>query len=496
MERIGSVAKAAKKKIDKILNPLSVIFKKPDENVEFAAWHRVGFIKCDTSINDYNKLVEKFYSFEFNKQNPHSKNEFFKEGKFIHINNSKTRELFGKIVDDLKNGNAIKRRRNIRQKKEFIINYDYINHEEINNKDVKETDNKIIDDSTINKIKENRETIEWFNFKNRYENHIDRFNEEYGCNIVQSTTNEAQDEAGGQDAGAAQEGGGYNKYLKNKKKSKRKKNKVKKGGVGSHTGYSPMGMGYSPVPLGYSPVPPGYSPVPPGYSPMGMGYSPVPLGYQMATVMPSQLPWMATGMPVQNSPEQQDQSEKYEKGGIDKHTEVILIIKNDSKKKIEFYRPIDITKEDRLTRILKGISNKEKKESKKKLEENVEKLQPLERGYLAQFGGSFDGAFFNKAVSYTPIPLLSVETVYVINGLMDLKKGHFNERSDDNIVITNNNDRSDSSSDNPPPPTHEEKEIFDYIKDHVKNAQINGDNPELLSDQLDLTTKKNIIHFN
>ena len=68
-----------------------------------------------------------------------------------------------------------------------------------------------------------------------------------------------------------------------------------------------MGMGYSPVPLGYSPVPPGYSPVPPGYSPMGMGYSPVPLGYQMATVMPSQLPWMATGMPVQNSPEQQDQ---------------------------------------------------------------------------------------------------------------------------------------------------------------------------------------------
>ena len=126
------------------------------------------------------------------------------------------------------------------------------------------------------------------------------------------------------------------------------------------------------------------------------------------------------------------------------------------KKKIEFYRPIDITKEDRLTRILKGISNKEKKESKKKLEENVEKLQPLERGYLAQFGGSFDGAFFNKAVSYTPIPLLSVETVYVINGLMDLKKGHFNERSDDNIVITNNNDRSDSSSDNPPPPTHEE----------------------------------------
>ena len=63
MERIGSVAKAAKKKIDKILNPLSVIFKKPDENVEFAAWHRVGFIKCDTSINDYNKLVEKFYSF-------------------------------------------------------------------------------------------------------------------------------------------------------------------------------------------------------------------------------------------------------------------------------------------------------------------------------------------------------------------------------------------------------------------------------------------------
>lgn len=486
MERAATVVKDAIKKIKKTINPLSNIFDEPDQNVEFAAWHRVGYIRCDASINDYNKLVEKFYVFN-KKKDIEYKRKFFEEGKFIHINNSKGRELFGKIVDDLKNGNAIKRRRNIRQKKEFIINYDYINHEEINNKDVKETDNNIIDDSTINKIKENRESIEWFNFKNRYENYIERFNEEYSCNTVQSATGEAQDAAGGQDPVAdVVQSGGYNKYLKNKKKSKRKKNKVTKGGMQPGYYYQPMATGYNhPIVTGTRIV---------TRTPMTMP-SHMPIVY---SPMQYQIPLMT--MSGQNS-QQQDQSEKYEKGGIDKHTEVILIIKNDirTKPKIEFYRPIDITKVNRLTYILKGISNKEKKESKKKLEEKLENLSPAERGYLAQFGGSFDIAFLRSVVSYAPIPLLSVETVNVNNGLMNLKKENCTVRpSEDIVVVTNTRNKGDSSSDYHEHyhPTSEQKELFDYIKNHVKNAQFNGDNPELLSDQLDLTTKKNINYFN
>lgn len=504
MERAAKVAKDAIRKIKTTINPLANIFEEPEQNVEFAAWHRVGYIRCDASINDYNKLVEKFYVFN-KKKDIEYKRKFFEEGKFIHINNSKGRELFGKIVDDLKNGNAIKRRRNIRQKKEFIINYDYINHEEINNKDVKETDNNIIDDSTINKIKENRETIEWFNFKNRYNNHIVRFNKEYSCNTVQSATGEAQDAAGGQDPVAdVVQSGGYNKYLKNKKKSKRKKNKVTKGGMRPGYYYQPMAAAGLPMAAGTRIV---------TGTPMAAGYNhPTVTGTRIVTetpmTMPSHMPIVYSPMQYQiplmtmsgQNSQQQNQSEKYEKGGIDKHTEVILIIKNDirTKPKIEFYRPVDITKVNRLTYILKGISNKEKKESKKKLEEKLEKLSPAERGYLAQFGGSFDTAFLRSVVSYAPIPLLSVETVNVNNGLMNLKKENYTLRSSEDIVVTNTRNKGDSSSDDPGNnhPTSEQKELFDYIKNHVKNAQFNGNNPELLSDQLDLTTKKNINYFN
>ena len=509
MERAAKVAKVAKdakdaikKKIKKTIDPLSNMFEEPDQNVEFAAWHRVGYIRCDASINDYNKLVEKFYVFN-KKKDIEYKRKFFEEGKFIHINNSKGRELFGKIVDDLKNGNAIKRIRNIRQKKEFIINYDYINHEEINNKDVKETDNNIIDDSTINKIKENRETIEWFNFKNRYENYIERFNEEYSCNTVQSATGEAQDVAGGQDPVAdVVQSGGYNKYLKNKKKSKQKKNKVTKGGR-----VPPVYSTQQPV-LRTQPVltPQGY--MQPVLTPQGyMQPAFTQQGYMQPAftqrgldgrLLRSDADWINYAMDLKKNPQfysmqnqtkdkTKNKTEGYYTEYINDYKDIILIIKNDNKNKIEFYQPTDITKVQRLKYILKGIINKEKEESKERLERNLtQNLGNYERGYLAHFGGNLNTADIIEAVKYTPIPLLSVQTTVVKNGLIDLKKGVCPD-NDGFTIIFNKEDETEKNV------TSEESELLNNIKEHIKEAK---KNEKLLADQLDLTNYKNIEHFN
>lgn len=391
MERIGSVAKDAIEKFKKTINPLANIFKEPDENVEFAAWHRVAQIKCGNlkNIKNYDDLVnninlEDIHLSTYEKNE--SKKKFFEKNKFIHTNNDDNKN-FCKIADYLKNGNAIKiknkknklSRYNFLTKFKYIIDYDSIKYEKINDND-DQINIDIINDSTIENI--DKKKIKWFYFFKRYENDFNRFNTDYGCNIDKSATGENQ--------------------------------------------------------------------------------------------------VVTEDQNVQS----QKQTEGYKTEGIDKHTDVILIIKNDKKKRIEFYKPINITKVKRLTYIVDSKSDrdrkKEKEESKKRLENDFSKLTQRERGYLAQFGGNVELNDIIEAIKYTPIPIFSVRTVEVKYGLWSLD----NYDSIDDVECYTLIEYSINNANY--------QDLINYLQNIISQAK---DDPEKLANQLDLTTFEGIKHL-
>lgn len=488
MDKIISAAKNAKKEIYN--DPLSVIFENPNENVEFAAWHRIAYIKCNQTISSYEDFLKNvtLESINILKKNETKKEKIFKESKFIDINNN-ANELFGKIVDDLKNENAIKVKSNLNNNKldkhKFIIDYDNIDFEAIK-KGVTETDNDIIDDSTIDNIKNIKNTIEWFKFSERYKDDFNTFNEDYGCNINDSANVDDQDK--NQDKNIRSGGSGlhlrgYNKYLKNIKKSKRKKNKVKKGGFGPSSPYAANQPSPQPRMMPQPQPMPQPMPMPP-LSPSQRLLMPQPGMIQGAPGMPIMMP--APGMPImmpapgmmmhepwipyQNS-QPQNQTKKNYETGIEKHTEAILIIKK--KKRIEFYKPINITKVKRLTYIVKSKSDrdrkKEKEESKERLENDFSKLTPTQRGYLAQFGGNFELKDIKDAILYTPIPLFSVRTVKVRYGLWNLESDQDDPQS--YTVIDDTNYQGLES-------------LIRHLQNIISQAK---NDPEKLANQLDLT---------
>ncbi len=510
---------------------LSERLENSDEPVEFAAWHRVAQIKCGKlkNIKNYDDLVknielEDIYINEDKKKK--TKEDFFSNNKFIHTNND-VNKLFDKIADDLKNGNAIKiknnknklSRYNFLVKFKYIINYDDIKYEKINDND-DQINNDIINDSTIENIDKNE--IKWFNFLTRYggENYS-MFNEDYSCNIDES----AKDDGNVLEKSATV--GGYNKYLKNKKKSKRKKYKVTKGGIGNMQEGVPQRMQMTPaqmvpgrqviqgmpivpgrqviqgmpmVPgrqvIQGMPIVPGRQviqgmPIVPGRQVIqGMPIVPgrqviqgVPAGSQYYQYPhPYQIPY---GMFPQNRYSlsnsisnilPQRQTNEY-KTGVSDHKDIILIVKNknDKKNRIEFYQPIDITKVKRLTYIVKGINDidrdKEKKDSKDRLN-NVGDKGEYAKGYLAQFGGSFEIQDIIVATDYTPIPILSVETSIVKYGLWNLENDNSSDVGYTVIDEENNDDGLDS--------------LIKNLKMIISEAVKEGD-PEKLSNQLNLT---------
>ena len=508
MDQLISVAKTAKKKFDKKINPLTVVFDNPNENVEFAAWHRVAHIECDTTttISSYQEFLNKI-KFESIDNREITKKKILEDSKFIDISNNPTNELFGKIVDDLKNGNAIKIKSNLESntldKHKFIIDYDNIDYEAIEkiNKGVTEINNDIINDTTIDNIKNKKNTIRCFNFSKIYEEDFSKFNADYSCNINDSANVDDQDAAGGQDTAAGQvQVGGYNKYLKNKKKSKRKKNKVKKGGA--PFGYPQEQPIMLPQPQPVTRIVTGSPMVTrivtgapmgsPMGSPMGapMG-APMVTGYYspMAAAMPSQMPWWIT-MPGQNS-QPQDQTENYSEG-IEKHTDAILIITNDKKKRIEFYKPINITKIQRLKLIVKSKSDREKEALKEASRERLDKIDGKTKeelmnyknfNILVQAGGNFTWDDIINAINYTPIPIYSLRTVHVKNGLWNFEK--CDDDGDYNIIEYENNRESHFE----PLKDYLTKTFKKIEDDNIKNIK---DKKEYFTQQLNLTDYKNI----
>lgn len=487
MEKLISAAKNAKKEIDKKNNPLSVIFKEPNDIVEFAEWKRIAYIKCNQRISSYEDFLKNvtLESINILKKND-TKEKIFKESKFIDINND-ANKLFSKIVSDFENGNVIKIKSNLAgnnlNKHKFIIDYDHIDYDKINNEGVTETNNDIINDSTIDNIKKEKKNIKWFSFMKRYKGNISKFKEEYGCNINDSANVDDQDD----DTSSGGSGvyyGGYNKYLKNKKKSKRKKNKVKKGGF--HQGYFPVaattylpmsasmqsmpqlgmsGMPGAPMqvgaPMGVSrPMPQPMPVMIPSMPQPGMPGAPMQMGAPMGVFQPMHqpgMPWIpgmqgiiGDPMPNQNS-QPQNQTEKYQ--GIEDHKEAILIIKNDKKKRIEFYQPIDIKKVKRLKLIVDSKSDREKKALKEASRERLEKIDGIEKkdlsnskkfnlGILVQSGGNLTLDDIKDAIKYTPIPAFSLRTEVVENGLWNFDKYHPNNDGYDIIYHKNNTETS------------------------------------------------------